>query len=643
MLMDLGSVQGTFLNDMRIEPHQPMKLSNGDVIRFAASSRSYHVRNADPGDATSKIIDEIQSRSTPDMEEARQKRDNEIATLTAAMMQSPAAETYDAPPQDEHEKEDTQISGNLADDQTSDNESEDAQDDVNVRYKLPISNQVILGGHHTKSISCVGIDPPGVRVATGSMDYHVKLWDFAGMARHIRPFREIEVDDGHPIMALSYSPSGDRLLTVLGSSQPKVLTREGVEELQFVKGDMYVVDMAHTKGHTHATTGGQWHPKLRDEMITSSLDGTVRIWKLDGKRAFEKLINNKVLKLKGRSGKRCGVTTCTYNLDGSLIAGATADGQIHWIDPRRAYAGSSILIKDAHAPGSADLGISSIRIAPDNRFFASRSCVDQTIKIWDMRNTSSPLKICPNIDGAIGTANVAFNAAGSCLAAGTSVPRGKGLHGQVRFYDVHSPGLSEPIAGLEMNEDESAISVEWHHTINQLLVGTSENNCRVCYDPTLSTKGVLVSTMTKLKTKPAEFGARIDGVGRIHNPHALPMYRDEISVSRQLHRTRKDPVKSKAPEKPITGPGMGGKISGSTTFTQFFMKNHIKRSFREEDPREAILKYAKKAKDDPQFLGVAYAQSQPNDKIDKRYQLAGETLEEEVLRHEEEEKRLLQM
>lgn len=559
------------------------------------------------------------------------------------MMQSPAAKRNGLSLQDEQGEKDAKKTDTVEDDRTSDNESEDAQDNVNVRYKLPITNQVILGGHHSKLISCVAIDPPGVRVATGSMDYHVKLWDFAGMARHVRPFREIEVDDGHPIMALSYSPSGDRLLAVLGSSQPKVLTREGVEELQFVKGDMYVVDMAHTKGHTHATTRGQWHPKARDEMITSSLDGTVRIWKLDGKRAFEKLINNKVLKMKGKSGRRCGVTTCTYNVDGSMIAGATADGQIQWIDPRRAYAGSSILIKDAHAPGSSDLGISCIRIAPDNKLFASRSCVDQTIKIWDMRKTSSPLKIYTNVDGAFGTANVAFNATGSCLAAGVSVPRGKGSHGQVRFYDVHSPGVSDPIAGIEMNVDESAICVEWHHSINQLLVGTSENNCRVCYDPALSTKGVLVSTTKRLKTKSAEFGARIDGVGKIHNPHALPMYRDEISVSRQLHRTRKDPVKSKAPEKPITGPGVGGKISGSTTFTQYFMQSHIKRSFREEDPREAILKYAKKAKDDPQFLGVAYAQSQPNDKIDKRYQLAGETLEEEALRHEEEEKRLLQM
>ncbi|KAI9910122.1 hypothetical protein PsorP6_010475 [Peronosclerospora sorghi] len=106
-----------------------------------------------------------------------------------------------------------------------------------------------------------------------------KLWDFAGMARNVRPFREIEVEEGYPPVVVSYSPSGNRLLAVTGSSQPKVLTREGVEEMQFAKGNMYVVDVANTNGHTHTATGGQWHPKAREQMITSSLDGTMRLWK----------------------------------------------------------------------------------------------------------------------------------------------------------------------------------------------------------------------------------------------------------------------------------------------------------------------------------------------------------------------------
>ncbi|KAI9908863.1 hypothetical protein PsorP6_015296 [Peronosclerospora sorghi] len=42
--------------------------------------------------------------------------------------------------------------------------------------------------------------------------------------------------------------------------------------MQIAKRDMYVVDMASTNGHTHTATGGQRHPKAREQMITSSLD-----------------------------------------------------------------------------------------------------------------------------------------------------------------------------------------------------------------------------------------------------------------------------------------------------------------------------------------------------------------------------------
>lgn len=519
-------------------------------------------------------------------------------------------------------------------DDDDDDDAEDAKDDVASRYNIPMSHEVSLTSH-VKAISCLAVDAPGARVATGSMDYHAKLWDFAGMARHVRPFRDIEVDDGHPVIAVSYSPSGDRLLAATGSSQPKVLSREGVEELQFAKGDMYVMDMANTNGHTHTVTGGAWHPKLRDQMITSSLDGTVRIWSLGGKQTFKKLINTTVLKFKSKRGRRCGVTTCRYNLDGTLVAGGTMDGQLQCYDPRKTYAGASLTIRDAHAEGTGDMGISCIRFSADGKFVASRSCSDDTVKVWDLRKTSQPVKAFSNIEGVFGTSNVAFNASGTCLAAGTSVRRGHNQRGKVLFLDVHTPGLIAPIASIDMAEDESAVCVEWHHGINQVFVGSSSGAVRVFYNPAMSTKGVLLSATKKLKVQSQDSGARIDGLGKVHNPHSLPMYRDEDSRKRKFHKIRSDPVKSKAPEKPITGPGMGGKISGSTTFTQYFMSSHIKSSFREEDPREAILKYAKKAQDAPQFVAPIAG------KIDARYELAKETLEQEKISKEEEDKRLL--
>ncbi|KAG3120575.1 hypothetical protein PI125_g1036 [Phytophthora idaei] len=645
-LMDLGSAQGTFVNDQEIEPNQPRALKSGDHIKFGASTRTYVFQSPETRDSGAasqdpelqRMMREIQSfgdkhksSEKPSTDDERKKREAEIAAMTAQMMQA-QPEFSDNTAKKGKEGQDSTDDAPEAEFESDDEDN----DNVALRYGLPKSHEVGLESH-TKGLACIAVDTPGARVATGSMDYYVKLWDFAGMARHVRPFRDIEVEEGHPLVAVSYSPSGDRLLAVTGSSQPKILTREGVEELQFAKGDMYVVDMANTSGHTHTTTGGQWHPKLRDQMITSSLDGTVRLWSLGGKQAFNKLVNTSVFKFKDRRGRRCGVTACRFNPGGSLIAGATMDGQVQCIDPRKAYAGAALTIRDAHSDGGGDVGVSSIRFSPDGKYMASRSCADDTIKIWDVRKPKQSVKEFRGIEGVFGTCNLAFNHNGTAIAAGTCVRKGKGLSGQVLFLDVHTPGLVEPIASIDMKEDESAVCVEWHHGINQIFVGSSTGTCRVFYDPRQSTKGVLLSATKKLKVQSNDSGVRIDGAGTVYNPHALPMYRDETSGSRKrkFEKVRADPKKSRAPVKPITGPGMGGKISGSTTFTQYFMSNHIKSSFREEDPREAILKYAQKAESDPQFLGVAYKK----EKLDPRYQLAKQTLEEEKLAKEEEDRR----
>lgn len=42
--------------------------------------------------------------------------------------------------------------------------------------------------------------------------------------------------------------------------------------LECVKGDQYIVDMARTKGHVAALTGGMFNPRSKSEFITSSED-----------------------------------------------------------------------------------------------------------------------------------------------------------------------------------------------------------------------------------------------------------------------------------------------------------------------------------------------------------------------------------
>ena len=59
------------------------------------------------------------------------------------------------------------------------------------------------------------------------------------------------------------SRAGDAFLVVSGSSQPKVYDRDGHELGELPKGDMYIRDATHTKGHQYRCCGGAWHPDER--------------------------------------------------------------------------------------------------------------------------------------------------------------------------------------------------------------------------------------------------------------------------------------------------------------------------------------------------------------------------------------------
>jgi hypothetical protein len=99
----------------------------------------------------------------------------------------------------------------------------DAAGDDPALPQLPVTNEVILKGHH-KIVSAIDVERSGARVVTGGMDYQVCLYDFNGMKSDGRPFRELMPQEGHPVHAVSYSPSGDAFLVVTGEPRAKVCT-----------------------------------------------------------------------------------------------------------------------------------------------------------------------------------------------------------------------------------------------------------------------------------------------------------------------------------------------------------------------------------------------------------------------------------
>ena len=139
-------------------------------------------------------------------------------------------------------------------------ESDD--DDDNLVKKVPNSHEVLFN-HGSKAISSLAIDPSGSRLVSGSIDYEVKFWDFAGMDASLRSFRAVKPCEAHVIRSLDFSATGDKILVIPGSSQAKVLNRDGFNAFECVKGDPYVVDVRRNKGHVGGLTSGCWHPKIK--------------------------------------------------------------------------------------------------------------------------------------------------------------------------------------------------------------------------------------------------------------------------------------------------------------------------------------------------------------------------------------------
>lgn len=135
------------------------------------------------------------------------------------------------------------------------------------------------------------------------------------LSRH-RAFRSVDVEEGYPVISVSHSSTGDKFVVGTASCQPKVYDRDGKEVIKFCRGDMYLRDLGNTKGHVMEVSCVQWHPSAKTIILTSSLDGTLRLWDIEGEAAFGNLTNKHVLKVKGKTAARIAATCCCFSRDG---------------------------------------------------------------------------------------------------------------------------------------------------------------------------------------------------------------------------------------------------------------------------------------------------------------------------------------
>ncbi|KAH8120239.1 hypothetical protein DFH11DRAFT_1500401, partial [Phellopilus nigrolimitatus] len=484
------------------------------------------------------------------------------------------------------------------DDDVDDDEPEYDPDEQDVEFDFPISHELFMKDH-TKVVSALAVDPSGARFVTGSHDYDCKLWDFGGMGASPKPFKSWEPASTYYIHDLKFSSDGTKFLVISGTIQPKLYDRDGEEVATYIKGDMYIRDMKHTAGHVGELTCCAWHPKDPNTFITSSADSTVRIWDVENKRKQKTVI---VVKSKER-GTRTKVTTCAYSYDAKYIGGACFDGTLHMWKANSNFVRPDMTIEGAHTKGTET---GSMVFSVDGRTVLTRGG-DDTVKLWDLRSFRKPLATRSNIPTLYPTTNAVFSPDEKHIITGSGSTT-KGGKGKLLFL---RKGDLEPVRELEM--DSTPVKVLWHPKINQILVGQANGQVSCLYSPEHSLNGAkLLANKSHVKRPTVESMSSAVLQPQIITPHALPMFRDGDdgrSGKRKREKERLDPRKSKRPELPVTGPGRGGRVGASAT--QHVVQNLFRDTTRDQDPREALLKYADLADKDPQWTS-AWRQNQPN-------------------------------
>lgn len=233
------------------------------------------------------------------------------------------------------------------------------------------------------------------------------------------------------------------------------------------------------------------------------------------------------------------------------------------------------------------------------------------MRVFDVRNFKSPVHEVQLEN--YGFSDAIFSPDGSLIVAGTAAR--KEDPGKLFFYDsstfrtVHQVDFSSGVTRLI-----------WHDKINQIIVGSANGEISILFDPSMSSKGVLLGINKQKKVRNDEYAPQVV----IHNPHSLQLYKAEPSDKRKKMKARKDPIKSKRPAISMQGPGM--RTGASLTNISMDKEALVRR--QRQDPREALLRYAEDAEKEPFWFGVYHEQRE----LELKLQMEHLAQEEELLK-----------
>ncbi|KAJ5743052.1 hypothetical protein N7533_010154 [Penicillium manginii] len=500
------------------------------------------------------------------------------------------------------------------DDDDGDDDSDDS-DDSDDEDEFPVSHEMVLKTHE-RAVTTMTVDPSGARLITGSTDCTLKFHDFASMTPStIRAFKSVDpslkkqsaAQDTHSVHYVAFNPiTPGYVLAVPASSQARILDRDGETLLEFVKGDMYLRDLHNTKGHVSEITTGVWCPSNENLCATAGSDGTVRIWDANVARSQKEVIVHKS-RVAGSAGrtKMTAVAWGSPKQGGSdVLVTAALDGSLVMYSGKGPFTRPAAEVRDAH---TRDTWTSGLDISSDGRLVVSRGG-DDTIKLWDTRKFKTPVNTVTHTSTSsrYPTSNIQFSPSSANVITGSETGH---LH-------ILNPATLRPELVTPVTPGSPLITVLWHEKLNQILTGSANAETHVLYNPTMSTKGAALVMSRAPKRRHFDDNASlttdltqgISGDSVVVGSNGVPHYSSSTFSSRHPTVGMTASGRSRDPRRPHL-PAVTPFAKGQSD--EKFIRDYIPlSSMRDEDPREALLKYADKAEKDPIFT-KAYKETQP--------------------------------
>ena len=279
---------------------------------------------------------------------------------------------------------------------------------------------------HQNFINSVAYSPDGTRIASGSSDRTIKLWD-AVSGEELKTLR------GHAdsVLSIAFSLDGRRIVSGSTDNIVKFWDAASGTELQ-------TLNLGHADGVESIafSSDGRW-------IASGGKDGLVKLWNAQNR-----------VELRTLSGHTDKVNKIAISPDGTRIASVSSDGTLKLWD---AATGAELQSIRGHQY------VACVAFSPDGTRVASGGRRNSAIKIWDATNG----QLLNSLGGAAHRVNcLQFSPDGSRIASGSSDNTTK-LWDVITGKELHSfHGHTWSVSSMQFSPDGSRLaSGSWDCTI----------------------------------------------------------------------------------------------------------------------------------------------------------------------------------